>query len=141
MSPGQDIPAGIKTLAVSAPKIERGSARRIGHQNNGYCPKHRFSFWALRYSAASTSFSNTFLKVLLSRMANVGCRHDQCLSAKLRYSNSREKAARRRSGRIENTALFSFFGGSVFSNHPTFNNDHNLAKSCRAVSDWITDAK
>jgi hypothetical protein len=35
MSPGQDIPAAIKTLAVSAPKIERGSARRIGHQNNG----------------------------------------------------------------------------------------------------------
>jgi hypothetical protein len=34
MSPGQDIPAAIKTLAVSAPKIERGSARRIGHQNN-----------------------------------------------------------------------------------------------------------
>jgi hypothetical protein len=25
MSPGQDIPAAIKTLAVSAPKIERGS--------------------------------------------------------------------------------------------------------------------
>jgi len=35
MSPGQDIPAAIKTLAVSASKIERGSARRIGHQNNG----------------------------------------------------------------------------------------------------------
>ena len=35
MGPGQDIPAAIKTLAVSAPKIERGSARRIGHQDNG----------------------------------------------------------------------------------------------------------
>ena len=35
MSPGQDIPAAIKTLAVSAPKIERGSPRRIGQQNNG----------------------------------------------------------------------------------------------------------
>jgi len=35
MSPGQDISAAIKTLAVSASKIERGSARRIGHQNNG----------------------------------------------------------------------------------------------------------
>jgi len=34
MSPGQDIQVAIKTLAVSAPKIERGSARRIGHQNN-----------------------------------------------------------------------------------------------------------
>ena len=34
MSPGQDILAAIETLAVSAPKIERGSARRIGHQNN-----------------------------------------------------------------------------------------------------------
>src|SRR5258708_8207000 len=44
MSAGQDSPAGIKTLAVSAEKIGRGSARRIGHENNGYCPKHRFNF-------------------------------------------------------------------------------------------------
>ena len=39
MSPGQDIPAAIKkaviTLSVFASKIERRSARRIGHQNNG----------------------------------------------------------------------------------------------------------
>jgi hypothetical protein len=36
-------------------------------------------FWARRFSPASTRFSNTFLKVLLSllRMANVGCRLDQ----------------------------------------------------------------
>jgi hypothetical protein len=38
MSPGQYIPVAnenaIITLAVSASKIERGSARRIGHQNN-----------------------------------------------------------------------------------------------------------
>ena len=40
MSPGQDIPTAIpesavKILAVFASKIERRSARRIGHQNNG----------------------------------------------------------------------------------------------------------
>ena len=35
MSPGQDILTAIKTLAVSGSKIECGSARRIGHQNNG----------------------------------------------------------------------------------------------------------
>src|SRR5258708_32031652 len=39
MSPGQDIPAAIEIaviiLAVFASKIERGSARRIGHQNIG----------------------------------------------------------------------------------------------------------
>src|SRR6266436_6364609 len=54
----------------------------------------------VRFSASLTSFSNTFLKVLLSllRMANVGCRLDQCLSGKLRYSNSSEKVARKRSG-------------------------------------------
>ena len=50
MSPGQDIPVAIGNaiimLAVSASKIERRSARRIGHQNNGYCPNHRFSFLA-----------------------------------------------------------------------------------------------
>jgi hypothetical protein len=42
-------------------------------------------FWARRFSPASTSFSNTFLKVLLLllRMANVGCRLDQCLSGKI----------------------------------------------------------
>jgi hypothetical protein len=38
MSPGQGIPTAKKnaviTLAVSASKIERGSARRTGHQNN-----------------------------------------------------------------------------------------------------------
>jgi hypothetical protein len=48
MSPGQDIPVAIENaiimLAVSASKIECRSARRIAHQNNGYCPKHRFSF-------------------------------------------------------------------------------------------------
>ena len=73
MSPGQDIPVAIENavimLAISASKIERESARRIGHQNNGYCPKHSFSFWALRSSAASTSFSNTFLEVLLPAFA------------------------------------------------------------------------
>ena len=39
MSPGQDIPVAIekivRMLSFSASKIERGSARRIGHQNNG----------------------------------------------------------------------------------------------------------
>ena len=39
MSPGHDIPAAIENavimVAVSASKIERGSARRIGHQNDG----------------------------------------------------------------------------------------------------------
>jgi hypothetical protein len=39
MSPGQDIPVAnenaIIILVVSASKIERGFARRIGHQNNG----------------------------------------------------------------------------------------------------------
>ncbi|MEY2603223.1 MAG: hypothetical protein QOH31_997 [Verrucomicrobiota bacterium] len=39
MSPGQDIltaiESAVKILAVFASKIERGSARRIGHQNNG----------------------------------------------------------------------------------------------------------
>jgi hypothetical protein len=68
MSPGQDILAAIESaviiLADFASKIERGSARRIGHQNNGYCPKHSFGFWAPGFSAASTSFSNTFLEVL-----------------------------------------------------------------------------
>jgi hypothetical protein len=38
MSPGQDTPVAIekivRMLAFSASKIERGSARRIGHQNN-----------------------------------------------------------------------------------------------------------
>jgi hypothetical protein len=45
-------------------------------------------------------------------MANVGCRLDQCLSGKLRYSNSSEKAARKRSGRGmgENERLASGFG-------------------------------
>jgi hypothetical protein len=39
MSPGQGTTVAIEKtvimLAVSASKIERGSARRIGHQNNG----------------------------------------------------------------------------------------------------------
>jgi hypothetical protein len=39
MSPGQDTPVAIEKivimLAISASKIERGSARRIGHQKNG----------------------------------------------------------------------------------------------------------
>ena len=38
MSPGQDIPVAIENavimLAISASKIERRFARRIGHQNN-----------------------------------------------------------------------------------------------------------
>jgi hypothetical protein len=76
MSPGQDIPAPLENAvvmaAVSGSKIEREPASRIGHQNNSYCPKH--SFWALRFSAASTSSSNTLLKVLLSFFAYGKCR-------------------------------------------------------------------
>jgi hypothetical protein len=95
MSPGQDIPAAIESaviiLAVFASKIERGSARRISHQNNGYCPKHSFSFWALGLSTASTSFSNTFLEVLLPAFVygNLEARAlTKWPSGKLRHSNS-----------------------------------------------------
>jgi hypothetical protein len=48
MSPGQDIPVATENaiiiLVVSASKIKRRFARRIGHQKNGHCRKHRFSF-------------------------------------------------------------------------------------------------
>jgi hypothetical protein len=70
MSPGQYVPVAdenaIIILVVSASKIKRRFARRIGHQNNCLCTKHSYIFfWAVRFSAASTSFSNTFLEVLL----------------------------------------------------------------------------
>jgi len=85
MSPGQDIPAAIENAvimpAVSASKIERGSARRIGHQNIGYCPKHSFSFLGAHGSrshrqASPIPFSKCCCPLL--RMANVGRRLDQC---------------------------------------------------------------
>jgi hypothetical protein len=46
-------------------------------------------FWARRFSPASTRFSNTFLKVLLSllRMANVGCHLDQGPVGKITVSS------------------------------------------------------
>jgi hypothetical protein len=69
MSPGQYIPVAnenaIIILVVSASKIKRRFARRIGHQNNCWCTKHSLVFWAVRFSPASTCFSNTFLEVLL----------------------------------------------------------------------------
>ena len=51
MGPGQDIPAAIKTLAVSAPKIERGSARRIGHQDMVSVQSIALFFGELRFLA------------------------------------------------------------------------------------------
>ena len=48
MNPGQDIPVATENaiiiLVVSASKIKRRFARRTGHQKNGHCRKHRFSF-------------------------------------------------------------------------------------------------
>ena len=70
MSPGQDIPVAAENviiiLVISASKIKRRFARRIGHQKNGYCARHMFSLWVRRFSPASTYFSNTFLEVLLA---------------------------------------------------------------------------
>jgi hypothetical protein len=90
MTPGQYIPVAnenaIIILVVSASKIKHRFARRICHQKNGYCRKHRFSFLGrtvlgridklLQY--LSRSVAARFC-IWQSRSASL----DQCLSGKL----------------------------------------------------------
>ena len=92
MSPGQDTPAAIEKtvimLAVSASKIvdpREGLVIKTMVSVRGMA----LVFWARRFSPASTRFSNTFLKVLLSllRMANVGCHLDQGPVGKITVSS------------------------------------------------------
>src|ERR1700730_777293 len=111
MSPGQDIPVAneneIVILVVPAWKIKRRFARRIGHQNNCLCTKHSLVFLGRTVLARidvllqylSRSVAARFC-VWQSRSASL----DQCLSGKLRYSNSKsegsQEALRAWNGRV-----------------------------------------
>jgi hypothetical protein len=131
MSPGQDIPVAnenaIIILVVSASKIKRRFARRIGHPKNGWCPRHGFSFWARCFSPASTCFSNTFLEVLLPAFL-----YDNCWAPALTNACRENYGTRTQRGRAITKRLGRGIGGSDEALEPQI----SAACARRARSDY-----